>query len=224
MWPFPRVGGLTRTFSSSLLDRVEYNPTHDRLFFAGDLLAKSTHSSSLSVLDFLTENHRINGVERIFPVRGNHDHIVVLWRAWREWFEGLRLAPPKAQSRAPFFFRLPADAVAELSRAFLSLFAGASAEDISTRLQRDDSHDPAVTTGRQFLRLIEAEWALEKVENEPDPEEYAEVARKRSVGTWREEWWRRIPHPGKGKNAQYWNLFTDHYWLARYVSFRVTCL
>jgi len=73
-----------------LLDKLSYNPQHDTLLFAGDLLAKSSLQTSLSVIDFLTKNHAvtIGGTvkERMFPVRGNHDHMVIQWRAWREWF------------------------------------------------------------------------------------------------------------------------------------------
>ena len=72
-----------------------------------------------------------------------------------------------------------------------------------------------VANGLEFLHLLEAEWAIARLERDADPEEYVEVARKRAVGTWREEWWKRIPEPGKGKLKQQWRLFGDHYWLAR---------
>lgn len=91
------------------------------------------------------------------------------------------------------------------------------------RKHNDDGDDedsiPPVHTGREFLQLLEAEWAIEKLESGPDPEEYADVSRKRARGTWREAWWRRIPPPGKGKEKQQWRLFGDHYWLARCVLF-----
>lgn len=181
-----------------MLQELSYNPAHDTIFFAGDLLAKSTHSSSLAVLDFLTQNHRVDGVERIFPVRGNHDQLIVQWRAWREWFEAQTLP-----SLAPRLF--PASTLpARVTR----LFRHAHIEDDSA---------PPVASGREFLQLIEAEWAIARVEDDADPEEYAEVARKRAQGTWREEWWRRIPPPGTGKEKQQWRMFGDHYWLARCV-------
>ena len=199
--------------ASQLLASVSYDPAHDTLFFAGDLLAKSAHATSLSVIDFLTANHAPNGVQRIFPVRGNHDTIVIQWRAWREWFEGLALPVPAAAAHAPFFFRVPDNHVTRLCALLFSWLRAESSDSVSTQQRQ---HAPPVSTGREFLQLIEAEWALEKAENE-DPEEHAEVARKRSVGTWREAWWRRIPQPGKGRNYQSWKMFTDHYWLARCV-------
>ncbi|KAF7793536.1 hypothetical protein EIP86_004650 [Pleurotus ostreatoroseus] len=192
----------------NLLTKVSYNPSSDVLFFAGDLLAKSSHATSLNVMDFLTKHHNVNGTERIFPVRGNHDHLVIQWRAWREWFEELTVPVPSASSHAPFFLRIPMALTTHLSVVIRSML-GAD-QEYSVNQQRSP-----VSTGREFLQLIEAEWALEKMENEPDPEEYAEVARKRAKGTWREAWWLRIPPPGKGKTSQSWNLFTDHYWLAR---------
>ncbi|KAJ3541473.1 hypothetical protein NM688_g6077 [Phlebia brevispora] len=192
-----------------LLDKLSYDPSNDTLFFAGDLLAKSSHDSSLSVIDFLTRNHSVGGSERIFPVRGNHDQLVIQWRSWREWYEGLTLPATAAASHAPFFFRSPADVITRVSSAIRPIF---KRDDVRAT---QNNQAPPVSTGREFLQLLEAEWALEKVENEPDPDEYVEVARKRAKGTWREVWWTRIPPPGKGKNSQSWNLFTDHYWLAR---------
>lgn len=190
-----------------MLERLDYDPSHDTLFFAGDLLAKSTHSSSLSVLSYLTENHTHNGVERIFPVRGNHDHMVVQWRAWREWFETLTLDPHGSQPPRLFSALLSLHRSLPLSirRFFAESQAGA------------DETVPPVKTGYEFLQLIEAEWAIARLENDADPEEYTEVARKRAQGTWRGEWWHRIPEPGKGREKQQWRMFGDHYWLARCV-------
>lgn len=151
------------------------------MLFAGDLLAKSTHAGSLSVLDFLVQNQyhtspsSSNQTQRIFAVRGNHDQLIVQWRSWREWFEQLTIAPSS-----------------------------------SSKNQED-----VVTTGKDFLDLVEAEWDRERRRREADAEEWVDVARKRAVGTWREEWWRRIPPPGQGKKAKDWKIFGDHYWLAR---------
>ncbi|KAI0073456.1 Metallo-dependent phosphatase [Panus rudis PR-1116 ss-1] len=74
------------------------------------------------------------------------------------------------------------------------------------------------TTGKEFLNMLEAEWAVERARRESDAEEWVDVARKRAQGTWQEEWWRRIPLPGKGKHKQEWRMFSDHYWLAREMS------
>lgn len=76
-----------------------------------------------------------------------------------------------------------------------------------------------ITQGKDFIALIEAEWARERRRRGSDADEWVDIARKRAEGTWREEWWRRIPPPGKGKKAKEWKTFGDHYWLARYVSF-----
>lgn len=148
--------------------------------FAGDLTAKSTHAGSVSVLDFLVQNHlrpTSSPKERIFAVRGNHDQLVVQWRSWREWFEQLTIAPTGTVKNS----------------------------------------EQAVVSGKAFVDLIEEEWSREKRRREADPEEWVEVARKRAEGTWREEWWRRIPPPGTGKRAKEWKLFGDHYWLAQCV-------
>ncbi|KIP01175.1 hypothetical protein PHLGIDRAFT_32591 [Phlebiopsis gigantea 11061_1 CR5-6] len=183
-----------------LLDQMSYDPRHDTVLFAGDLLAKSTHSTSISVIDFLTKQHKVDNRETLFPVRGNHDHMIVQWRAWREWFEALTI--PHA-SDAPRLF----PATASLIR---SLVAWSTYGNI---LEGDVV--PPTSQGREFLQLLEAEWAIARVEEDVDPEEYVEVARKRARGTWREKWWDRIPLPGKGEKNQQWRLFGDHYWLAR---------
>ncbi|EKM58314.1 uncharacterized protein PHACADRAFT_140136 [Phanerochaete carnosa HHB-10118-sp] len=191
-----------------LLKQLDYDPSHDTIFFAGDLLAKSSHSSSLSVLSFLTEHHMRNGVERMFPVRGNHDQMIVQWRAWRAWFEGLTL-DPHAASQTPRF--LPSTRLIAFDchlSSFLKQFFTQSAADASDSV-------PPVSTGREFLQLLEAEWAIARAEDGADPEEYTDVARKRAQGTWRAEWWKRIPLPGKGREKQQWRMFGDHYWLAR---------
>ena len=157
-------------FTSDLLDHVSYNPAHDYLLFVGDLLAKSSHATSLDVLDFLTRNHNITGTERIFPVRGNHDQFIIQWRGWREWFEGLAAPVPAVQSHAPFFFRTPSDAVTRLTSAFYSVLGADVVDDAAVSTLKKGSRASPVSTGREFLQLIEAEWALEKVANEPDPE------------------------------------------------------
>jgi hypothetical protein len=66
----------------ALLARVNFNPAHDTLVPAGDMLTKGGVGSSLAVLDVLMEN----GAR---PVRGNQDQPVIEWRAWQEWIAGL---------------------------------------------------------------------------------------------------------------------------------------
>ena len=196
---------LPRTYHelrSELLNQISYDPRHDTVLFAGDLLAKSTHSTSISVIDYLTKHHKVHGRETLFPVRGNHDHMIVQWRAWREWFEGLTL--PQT-SNAPRLF----PATVSLVRSFVGWLSYGA-------ISRGDAAPPT-SKGREFLQLLEAEWAIARVEEDADPEEWAEVARKRARGTWREKWWHRIPLPGKGEKNQQWRLFGDHYWLARCV-------
>jgi hypothetical protein len=178
------------------------------VFFAGDLLAKSSHASSLSVIDFLTEHHTVDGRETLFPVRGNHDQLIVQWRAWREWFESLR--HPLEASAAPRLF----PAALHVLRHTLPSFFSSLLADTSDAIANDKL--PPVSTGREFLQLLEAEWMVARQENGVDPEEYVSVARKRAVGTWREVWWRRIPEPiDNWEKKQQWLLFGDHYWLAR---------
>ncbi|PCH42533.1 Metallo-dependent phosphatase [Wolfiporia cocos MD-104 SS10] len=179
------VHGMNRSLHN-LLAEIPYSPETDTLMFAGDLMAKSTHAGSLAVLDFITRHKCGRDTHgRAYAVRGNHDQMVVQWRAWRDWFEPLVLAPPLAPV-------LPADARA----------------------------DPPVRTGWEFLALLEAEWEAAR-RNDPkgsDPDTWADTARKRAVGTWREEWWRRIPRPGKGDAKKDWAIFEDHYWLAKDVT------
>ena len=78
---------------------------------------------------------------------------------------------------------------------------------------------PAVGTGSEFLELIEAEWLRDRKKDPngagSDVEEWIDVARKRAQGTWRAEWWKRIPGPGKGRAKKDWIMFGDHYNIAR---------
>lgn len=178
------VHGMNHSLHDLLL-QVSYHHDQDILIFAGDVVAKSSHSGSLSTLDFLAENqvtrqskdHKLT--ERIYAVRGNHDQLVIQWRSWREWFEKLDVTT-------------------------LSL------EEPDTQ-----QSNPGIKTGLDFLNLVEAEWAMERKRRESDAEEWVDVARKRAEDTWREGWWKRIPPPGKGKHKQEWRMFGDHYWLAR---------
>ena len=52
------------------------------LFHLGDIVAKGPHAGSLSILSFMS-THNITGV------RGNHDQMVIEWRAWLNWVQGL---------------------------------------------------------------------------------------------------------------------------------------
>ncbi|OCH86061.1 Metallo-dependent phosphatase [Obba rivulosa] len=202
------VHGMNKSLHN-LLDTLNYSPTQDTLILAGDMLAKSTHAGSLAVLDFLAQHEPCASTSRsptgtrtpapnpkprlppargrVYAVRGNHDHMVVQWRAWREWFTALELA-------------LPVPGAPEQTGPDGTL-AG-----------------KPVGTGQEFLALIEKEWERD-VRRDPqgasDADEWADVARKRAVGTWRAEWWFRIPEPGKGRAKKDWHMFTDHYWLAK---------
>ncbi|KZT02550.1 Metallo-dependent phosphatase [Laetiporus sulphureus 93-53] len=178
------VHGMNKSLHD-LLSAVSYKPETDTLIFAGDIMAKSTHAGSLAVLDFITQ-HKCGGTPGpVYAVRGNHDQMVVQWRAWRDWFEPLQLTFPEPS-------RIDA--------------------------AKDKKPDRPVRTGREFLRLIEHEW-MHDVRTDPkssaDPNAWADTARKRAAGTWRAEWWRRIPHFGKGREKKDWAIFGDHYWLAR---------
>ncbi|TFY55393.1 hypothetical protein EVJ58_g8279 [Rhodofomes roseus] len=157
-------------------------------------MAKSTLSGSLAILDFITSHKCGTEPGPLYAVRGNHDQTIVQWRAWRDWFEPLQLSIPST----PAFADSDSESDAEVN---------------------PDAHPGRpVKTGRQFLKLIEREWRRD-VHRDPkgsaDPEEWADVARKRAMGTWREEWWRRVPRPGKGHQNKDWPIFDDHYWLAR---------
>ncbi|KAI0690174.1 Metallo-dependent phosphatase-like protein [Cytidiella melzeri] len=186
-----------------LLTKLSWDPSHDTIFFAGDLLAKSTHPTSLSVWDFIYTNHLdTQGRQVIYPVRGNHDQMVVQWRAWRIWFERLTYSSQRRHWR--MFSPLPFSS-------FLNR--------LITTSSKDDSDAAPIHTGRDFLNLVEAEWVIATSSpgtSAPDPEEYVDIARKRARGTWREAWWARIPEaPEHGHDKKNWKMFTDHYWLAR---------
>lgn len=47
------------------------------LIHLGDILAKGKHKDSLAVLDFMASRN-------VTGIRGNHDQMVIEWRAWRE--------------------------------------------------------------------------------------------------------------------------------------------
>ncbi|KAI0775292.1 hypothetical protein BD413DRAFT_603240 [Trametes elegans] len=218
-----------------LLSTLSYDPRRDTLFFAGDLLAKSTEAGSLAILDFLSqrqqgvcfpeiEPHRPGksslpvsdsahgyGPESereckpVYAVRGNHDQMIVQWRAWREWFEPLQLTFPSAEPHPhphPRRFSVPSVPPQRTSTQSATYDAG-----------------PPVGSGSQFLALVESEWLRDRTADPSgagsDPQEWADTARKRAVGTWRAEWWKRIPQPGKGHTSKDWLMFGDHYWIAR---------
>ncbi|KAI0749397.1 hypothetical protein C8Q80DRAFT_1218573 [Daedaleopsis nitida] len=194
----------------NLLSTVHYNPAKDTLFLTGDILAKSTEAGSLAILDFLTEHrastscgqndaHKPLPCKPIHAVRGNHDQMIVQWRAWRDWFEKLQLTFPSPH----LYPRRP------------------SAPSVLASTTTTASYDagPPVGTGSQFLALIETEW-LQDRSSDPngagsDAEEWVDTARKRAAGTWRAEWWKRIPQPGKGRTSKDYVMFSDHYWIAR---------
>ncbi|KAI0784242.1 Metallo-dependent phosphatase-like protein [Abortiporus biennis] len=161
-----------------LLKKLDYKQDKDVLVFTGDMLAKTSHTGSLSLLDFFVENNMSmdNTTQRIFAVRGNHDQLIMQWRNWVEWYRDLNVPAKSTVGK--------------------------------------DKTNP-VKTGKEFLDLIEAEWAIERMRKEADVEEWVDTARKRAEDTWREEFWKRIPPPGKGKHYQEWKMFGDHYWLAR---------
>lgn len=216
---------------SNLLAAVEYNPRKDTIFMSGDLLAKSTEAGSLAILDFIVRQKqglcakgaadasRLTGsspsasqrktktppCRPIYAVRGNHDQMVIQWRAWRDWFEELQI--PFTPAHLPRRLSLPSS---------LSTLASSLPFVPSTA-----SYDagPAVGTGSEFLALIEAEWLRDRKKDPngagSDVEEWIEVARKRAQGTWRAEWWRRIPRRGKGRAKKEWIMFGDHYNIAR---------
>ncbi|EMD33336.1 hypothetical protein CERSUDRAFT_98453 [Gelatoporia subvermispora B] len=196
------IHGMNKSFHN-LLDTLSYDPSHDSIILAGDMLAKSTHAGSLAVLDFLAQHGPCTDASlshsfapnpmpyshagRVYAVRGNHDQMVVQWRAWREWFTALELPRPTPEA--------PEQTGPD------GTLAG-----------------KPVGTGREFLALIEKEWAHDLAkdpQSASDADEWADVARKRAAGTWRAEWWRRIPEPGKGRAQKDWHIFTDHYWLAK---------
>ena len=205
---------------------VRYNPHKDTLFLAGDILAKSTEAGSLAILDFFahqrleckkrhlnefpadaaSESHvTASHCKPFYAVRGNHDQMVVQWRAWRDWFEPLQLAVPSARE-------CPRRHAAPSTASFIRLTSA------SAGARHDDAGQP-VGTGSQFLALIESEWLHDRSADPTgagsDVEEWVDTARKRAKGTWREEWWTRVPQPGKGRASKDWIMFGDHYWIAR---------
>ncbi|KAF7327713.1 Phosphoric monoester hydrolase [Mycena kentingensis (nom. inval.)] len=66
----------------ALLDKLDYNPASDVLVHVGDIVAKGPHHGSLAILDFMSRNN-------VTGVRGNHDQMVVEWRAWLNWITAL---------------------------------------------------------------------------------------------------------------------------------------
>lgn len=68
--------------ASNLLKQISYDGDKDMLIHLGDIIAKGPHTGSLSVLSFMS-THNITGV------RGNHDQMVVEWRAWLDWVQGM---------------------------------------------------------------------------------------------------------------------------------------
>jgi len=64
------------------LKQISYNGAKDTLIHLGDIIAKGPLAGSLSVLSFMS-THNITGV------RGNHDQMVIEWRAWLNWIQGL---------------------------------------------------------------------------------------------------------------------------------------
>ncbi|CDO74965.1 hypothetical protein BN946_scf184945.g37 [Trametes cinnabarina] len=216
--------GMNRSLHN-LLSTLSYDPHKDTLFLAGDILAKSSEAGSLAILDFLSQ--RRNGecfpeiqprrpekglasgarksseCKQVFAVRGNHDQMIVQWRAWRDWFEPLQLTFPSA-SLYPRRFSVP------------------SLPSITSTQSATYDAGPPVGTGSQFLDIIESEWLRDRTADPSgaasDPQEWADTARKRAAGTWRAEWWKRIPQPGRGRAAKDWIMFSDHYWIARDMS------
>ncbi|KAI0359960.1 Metallo-dependent phosphatase [Trametes cingulata] len=211
--------GMNRSLHN-LLSTLSYDPRKDTLFLAGDLLAKSSEAGSLAILDFLSQRQEgicfpdiepkrpekasVSGARTqsrckgVYAVRGNHDQMIVQWRAWRDWFEPLQLTFPSA-NLYPRRFSVPS---------FPSVTESATFDA-----------GPPVGTGSQFLALIESEWLRDRTADPSgsasDPQEWVDTARKRAVGTWRAEWWKRIPQPGRGRAKKDWIMFGDHYWIAR---------
>ncbi|BGP20535.1 hypothetical protein JCM10213_003799 [Rhodosporidiobolus nylandii] len=73
------VGDIHGTHTSliRLLKRLTFSPSHDTLIHTGDILGKSSLSSSLTTISLL----RKLGAK---GVRGNHDQRVLEWRKWME--------------------------------------------------------------------------------------------------------------------------------------------
>lgn len=60
-----------------LLKKLHFDSSSDFLIHIGDLVSKGPTSGSLDVLSYMT-THNVTGV------RGNHDQLVIGWRAWIE--------------------------------------------------------------------------------------------------------------------------------------------
>jgi len=64
-----------------LLIKLDYDPSplsDDFLIHVGDLVAKSSVSDTLRVLDWMA-------TKNITGVRGNHDQVVIDWKTWQDW-------------------------------------------------------------------------------------------------------------------------------------------
>ena len=59
------------------MKKAKYHPKTDHLIHVGDIVAKGPPDGSLNVLAYMAK-HNITGV------RGNHDQMVIGWRAWIE--------------------------------------------------------------------------------------------------------------------------------------------
>lgn len=75
------IHGMDQAFHA-LLENVSYDSKVDTLIHTGDICAKGPHDGSLSVLSYMS-SHNVTGV------RGNHDQMVIEWRAWLDWVQGL---------------------------------------------------------------------------------------------------------------------------------------
>ncbi|KAF7374861.1 Phosphoric monoester hydrolase [Mycena sanguinolenta] len=71
------IHGMNEPFKA-LLDKLSFDPASDVLLHVGDIIAKGPHEDSMSILAYMT-THNVTGV------RGNHDQMVIEWRAWLEW-------------------------------------------------------------------------------------------------------------------------------------------
>ncbi|EED79996.1 predicted protein [Postia placenta Mad-698-R] len=174
-----RIG---RASLAKLLAAVSYRPATDTLAFAGDIMAKSTHAGSLAVLDFVTQHACGGAPGRVHAVRGNHDQMVVQWRAWRDWFAALHLDPTAAP--APWVPAL-APARRALSR---------------SRADPEKKDPPNVT--RERLRAAQERAILHDVPDNRDPwvllnmrgvRKSGKVTRQNGKGTpWSKVWNREI--------------------------------
>ncbi|KAI0322580.1 Metallo-dependent phosphatase-like protein [Amylostereum chailletii] len=73
------IHGQSFSLQAFLLE-VNYHPERDRLIHTGDIIVKGTLAGSRTVLSYMTK-HNVTGV------RGNHDQMVLEWRAWIEWVQ-----------------------------------------------------------------------------------------------------------------------------------------